>query len=303
MSDPAPVDGGGTPSASPRPVFVLGRHRSGTTWLANVIASFPGVYAVTHAAHRGVHESAYFSHLVPYCNRGRSRADLLEIKRLFERSDYFRLTGLASGPDILATGYARYFGLVMEEAARRHGASFWLEKTPAHTLCARYLARAFPGAIFIGVLRPTLDVVASNVHGFGDPRSVRAWFRQAAVTAVCRRIVGRSGATVVRFEELRDDFDATVARLAAILGVRPAVIAHEGFERNTSFAGEAPAAALWQRTAVALGAGLIRIVPGPLLDRALDYWVARRTCRSLPDWFFLLGARGADRPAVGEPRP
>jgi hypothetical protein len=275
-------------NSAPRPVFILGRHRSGTTWLANVVAALPGIYAVTHDAHRGVHESAFFSHLVPFCNRGRSREDLLEIKRLFERSDYFRLTGLEEGPDIVATGYARYFGLVMEAAARRHGARLWLEKTPAHTLRARFLAREFPDAVFIAMLRETADVVASNVHGFGNPRSFRDWFRQAAVTTVCRRIIERSGAAVVRFEDLRDDFDATVARLAGLLGVPGATVVRSGFERNTSFTGDGPAIAPWQRLAMALGSGLVRLVPGPLLDRALDRWAARKAGGALPDWFFLL---------------
>lgn len=275
-------------STAPRPVFILGRHRSGTTWLANVVASLPGVYAVAHEAHRGVHESAFFSHLVPFCNRGETREDLIEIKRLFERSDYFRLTGLTEGPDIVATGHARYFGLVMEAAARRHGARLWLEKTPAHTLRARYLAREFPGAAFIGMLRSTPDVVASNVHGFGNPRSFREWFRQAAVTTVCRRVIERSGAAIVRFEDLRDDFDATVARLAALLGVEGGAAARGAHERNTSFAGKLPAITAWQRLAMALGSGLVRLVPGPLLDRALDRWAARKSGGALPDWFFLL---------------
>ncbi len=275
-------------SGSPRPVFILGRHRSGTSWLANAVASLPGVYAVMHEAHRGVHESAYFSHLVPFCNRGRRPEDLLEIKRLFERSDYFRLTGLDAGPDIVATGYTRYFALVMDAAARRHGARLWLEKTPAHTLRARFLAREFPGAAFIGMIRSTPDVVASNVHGFGDPRSFLAWFRQAMVTTVCRRIIERMGATIVRFEDLRDDFDATVSRIAAVLGIDPAAVPRSVFERNTSFADGLPAIAPWQRLAMALGSGLVRLVPGPLLDRALDRWGTRKSGGALPDWFFLL---------------
>ena len=73
----------------PRPIFVLGRHRSGTTWLSNVLAAFPEIYAPAHELHHGTHESAFFSHLVPYCNGGRTAVDLLAIKRLFERSDYF----------------------------------------------------------------------------------------------------------------------------------------------------------------------------------------------------------------------
>ena len=158
---------------SARPIFVLGRHRSGTTWLSNIIASYPDVYAPQHPLHHGIHESAFFSRLVPYCNGGRTAADLLAIKHLFESSDYFLLTGLERGPDIVVNGYAKYFRIVMDAAATKHGARYWLEKTPSHTLHARFLAESYPDAVLLAVVRNTGDVVASNVHGFGKPRS--AW--------------------------------------------------------------------------------------------------------------------------------
>ena len=87
---------------NPTPLFILGRHRSGTTWLANALATLPEVYAPEHASPRKTHESAFFSHLVRHCNHGRTESDLREIKRLFEHSRFFALTGQAQGPDIKA---------------------------------------------------------------------------------------------------------------------------------------------------------------------------------------------------------
>jgi hypothetical protein len=274
------------------PVFVLGRHRSGTTWVANIVASLPGVFAVQHAAHRGVHESAFFSHLVPHCHGGRTESDLREIKRLFEKSDYFLLTGLTEGPDILRHGYAAYFRHVMQSAAAREGARYWLEKTPAHTLHARFLSRAFPGAILLAVVRDPRDVVASNLHGFGDPRSVWAWFRQAMVTAVYERIVRRAGAVVVRYEDLCADYRGTVASIARALGLEDPGVAEGAFERNTSYASGAPRPAWWQTAAVRAGGLLVKLVPGLLLDAGIDRWRARKTSAALPDWFFLVASRG-----------
>lgn len=44
----------------PLPVFVVGRNRSGTTWLANQLCEHPDIVGVQHERHHGIHESAYF---------------------------------------------------------------------------------------------------------------------------------------------------------------------------------------------------------------------------------------------------
>jgi len=45
----------------PKRVFILGLQRSGTTWLANMLAALPQVAAVAHESHRGVHESVVWA--------------------------------------------------------------------------------------------------------------------------------------------------------------------------------------------------------------------------------------------------
>ena len=273
-----------------RPIFVFGRHRSGTTWLSNVIASSPEVFAPSHELHRGIHESAFFSHLVRFCNGGRTAADLLAIKELFERSDFFLLTGLAEGPDILRHGFAGYFRLVMEAAARKSGARYWLEKTPAHTLLAKYLSESYPDAILLAMIRDSRAVVASNVHGFGNPRSPWAWFRQAAVTAIYEKIVVRNRVHVIRYEDLRDHHRGTVRSIAEWLGLAIDSLSLDAFDRNSSYPGEAPSFEWWQIAAMACGRGLVRMTPGRLIELAVDRW-RRRKAAVLPDWYFLIGSR------------
>ncbi len=267
------------------PIFILGRHRSGTTWLANILAAVPEIHAVTHESHRGVHESAYFSHLVPHCNHGRTVADRLEVKRLFEKSDFFALSGTGHGPDIAALGIAGYFRAVMDEAAGRRGARFWLEKTPAHTLHARYLADAFPDAAMIAVVRDHRDVVSSLVHGFDDPRSPGRWLRQSMLTAVYEKLIARNRVTVVRYEALRADYEATVRTVLATLGIECATLPRSAFAPNTSHREAPPPMSWWQRGAVAAGRALVLPLPSGLVERAVIRWRDRAPA-ALPPWFF-----------------
>jgi LPS sulfotransferase NodH len=277
---------------NPIPLFILGRHRSGTTWLANALASLPEVYAPEHASPRTIHESAFFSHLVRHCNQGRTDADLREIKRLFEGSQFYALTRLDRGPDILRLGVAGYFRAVMEAGARRKGSRYWLEKTPSHTLHSQFLAEAFPDAVFIAVQRDYRDVVGSNVHGFGKPASLWNWFRHSAATAAYEKVIARRHATVVRYEDLLADFTGTMKGLMHALGI-DGPVPQLATERNTSFADAPPAFTARQRIAMSCARWLVRPVPSAALEGAIVAWRAR-TPAALPGWF---PARSAERPA------
>lgn len=282
-----------------RPLFILGRHRSGTTWLANILASVPGIHAITHERHQGVHESAYFSHLVPHCGHGRTEADRQEIKRLFEQSDFFALSGMAQGPDIGRLGTAGYFRAVMDAGASRRNARYWLEKTPANTLVARRLREAFPDAVFLAIVRDYRQVVASLVHGFGDPESMYDWFRQSVLTAIYEKVIATSHATVIRYEALVRDYDGSLRAILAQLGLPPGSAPRSAFRRNTLYAESRPTLRGWQLLAMKAGRWLVLPWPAAVVERA----VLRRLDRArgrLPPWFFAAPA-AADAAGVRPP--
>lgn len=261
-----------------KPIFIVGRHRSGTTWLSNIIGQFPGVYAPQH-------ESAFFSHLVPYCNHGRTTADLLAIKALFEGSELFALTGLGTGPPIAGRSAAGYFREVMDAAAARRNAEHWLEKTPAHTLRLRFLLGAFPDAVVIAVIRDYRAVVASNVHGFGRPASPWSWLRQSAVTAVYEKIICANEVFTVRYESLQGDYENTVRAVMARIGISQQAVPANVFARNTSFTGNAPQISWWQSAAMRIGRWMVWIWSAPLVERIV-IGLLRRKKGYLPGWFF-----------------
>jgi hypothetical protein len=246
--------------------------------------------------HWGVHESAFFSHLVRYCNHGRTDPDLQAVKCLFECSDFFSLTGLTEGPEIIGRGPVAYFRSIMEAGAKKKDARYWLEKTPAHTLHAKFLSGAFPDAIFIAVVRNYRDVVASNVHGFGNPASAWGWLWQSTMTAVYEKIVARNGVMVIRYEDLLTDYEGTIRSLMTRLGIERALVPQSQFQRNTLYQAAPPAKKQWQMIAMGLGRWFVLPLPRKLVEAGVMNWRSRRP-GTLPSWFFPRGASCVAMPA------
>lgn len=85
------------PASHATPVFVLGVQRSGTTWLANILAQHSRAIAVQADDHFGIHESIFFSHFARVYGDLGDEANFERFATDFATSDYYVLTGLEIG--------------------------------------------------------------------------------------------------------------------------------------------------------------------------------------------------------------
>lgn len=76
------------------PVFVVGCHRCGTTWLANIISRHSNVASMQTDKHRGINESAFFSHVYNHYGDFSRISDYIEFVEAYSSSDLFRLSEL-----------------------------------------------------------------------------------------------------------------------------------------------------------------------------------------------------------------
>lgn len=285
------------------PVFVLGLQRSGTTWVANMLAGSGAVAAVAAPEHQGVHESIFFSHFArlfgPF-DDPQARGRFLDA---FAASDYFLLTGLPRASlDAMvaqATDPAGVFAAVMDAVADRDGCTHWLEKSPHHTLLADDLAMRFPEARFVCVMRASATLVASRLVGYGRSPSrglkrAADILRGALVNALyarhMRRFAARAQgrALLLRYEELTAHPASGQRRLVRFLGLAvPPERLVSAYSPNTSHkqSGTQRLSPL-DRALVWLGDGLGRLVPLAVLALAED---RRRRARGAdwPDWVWL----------------
>lgn len=148
-----------------KPVFVVGPHRSGTTWLANILCRHSNVVGIQSSRHQGIHESAFFSHVDRHFGKWNSPNDFIELVETFSTSDYFSLSEL--NKEIFyenqPANYGDFFRVMMDRYAEEKGADYWVEKTPAHTIYLGKIQKYFPDGNYLGITRKGEDVIRSAV--------------------------------------------------------------------------------------------------------------------------------------------
>lgn len=305
----------------PRPIFVVGKQRSGTTWLGNLLLSHPDVAGVHHETHHGIHESAYFSHVAGRYGDLSQFQNYAEFAAVMARSDYFRLAG-ASFDDLMElypASYPQVFRVVMDRLARRQGASNWVEKTPMHTDCMPAIAEHYPDARFVGIQRNPVDVAFSSVYRHGRVPAAQRLLALARATTdkylldgLIHRMRARHPERVhiVQYNNLLNRKSATLDRLCDALDL-PRVPLHSQYAANSSYSPPS-AASLDEKPpktaevrpayeAMFIRQLYVRVLPNIPLDvlAGLKRVLYPKTCSSLPPWFFrLLSTSLGDRSEI-----
>ncbi len=231
------------------PVFVLGLQRSGTTWLANMLFNHPDVAAVSAAEHHGIHESIFFSHFANFFGSLDIKANRVQFLKNLQSSDYGILSQLPMewfDSQSSVQSYSVFFRSLMDEVAERNSATYWLEKSPNHTLIADKIRTEFPDAWFIGVVRQDETLIASRLNGYGrtPPQGVKRWLdivRACAVNSMNHRFLlqleKRDDKTlIVHYEHLQICRQDTIRKILNFIGLSWCMDATAtAFNANSSF--------------------------------------------------------------------
>ncbi len=125
-------------------------------------------------------------------------------------------------PDWAATrrNASGVFDRIIHEFARHEGKSRWCEKTPIYALHIATLGKAFPGSVFIHMLRDGRDCAASDHRRWGR-HPCGTMFRWKHVVAEGRRQGRRvpDRYVEVRYEDVTNDPELHMRRVCASIGV------------------------------------------------------------------------------------
>lgn len=298
-------------------VFVLGLQRSGTTWVANMLASSGAVAAITAEDHRGVHESIFFSHFAEAFRPFSDPAARAAFREAFVKSDYFLLSGLEA--DVLdaaiaeASDHADVFAAVMTQVAQNRGAQRWLEKSPHHTRLADALASRYKQARFVCVTRDSATLIQSRLAAYGrTPKRgpsrwadiVRGAMSNALATRRMQDFASRCDrALLLTYRDFLQNGPRARAALVRFLEIDVAPDALvSAFAPNTSHDRGAATRGLGAMDRIALGLGnaMGAFLPLGILIRLEE---RRRQQRGVdwPDWVWRRS--GWTPPQSGKPEP
>jgi len=284
-------------------VFILGLQRSGTTWLANMLAGSGEVAAVTAEEHRGVHESIFFSHFAQAFGPLSDPSGRARFKEAFWNSDYYQLTGLSPAflDDAIANAedHAAVFETVMRQVMTDQKCRYWLEKSPHHSMLADELAARFPKAKFVCVTRRSKSLIASRLAAYG--RSPATGMKRVAdILRGClanayyaRKLTAFSDNRADRLMLCYDDFAADPQRgrqqLADFLSLEtPAEALESKFAANTSHDRKSATRkiSVFDRLLIQLGDCIGYVLPLQILAKLEG---KRRAEKGVdwPDWVWL----------------
>jgi len=258
------------------------------------------VAGVQHRDHHGVHESAFFSHVHGRYGDLSVFSNFVEFASVVAQSDYFRLLEVSFEElmEFYPSTYAEVFRAMMDRFAERHGARYWIEKSPMHTSRIREIGNLYPDAQFVGILRSPVDAAFSWLK------------RQDIGESALRRLTGLGRFTlnkcildahmremqnewpervcIVRYEDLVEDRDDVIQVICTFLDL-PVAEMRAQYAPNTSYSkgGSEQRRPGYERRFVKwlyrCGARTVLEKWGRYFKHALQ---KRRT--SLPDWFFKL---------------
>ena len=286
------------------PLFIVGKHRSGTTWLSNLLLDHAQIAGVEHRHHHGIHESAFFSHVHGRYGDLSVFSNFAEFASVLSQSDYFRLMEVSFDEivQLYPSTYAGVFRAIMDRFADRHGARYWIEKSPMHTSRIREIGQLYSDAQFVGILRNPVDAASSWLK------------RQEVGENVFQRLTGLGRFTlnkcildahiremqrewpervrIVRYENLVQNQDDVVAAVCSFLGL-PVKELHAQYAPNTSYEdGEDKkryCSEYEERFVKRIYRFGMRAAPANM-GRNLKHALQKRRT-SLPDWFFKLSRR------------
>ncbi|MEM7064897.1 MAG: sulfotransferase [Cyanobacteria bacterium P01_B01_bin.77] len=145
--------------SSPKRVFVVGCPRSGTTLLQRILLSDPAIISFP--------ESHFFVNLFKRRSKLRKKFDLASpysrsgFENFIEEAGHQEMRKALPIHALSLRQQTQVFAQTLDEIAKYHHKSIWIEKTPDHVKFIDFIETHIGNALFIHIVRNGPDVVAS----------------------------------------------------------------------------------------------------------------------------------------------
>jgi hypothetical protein len=283
-----------------RPLFVLGKQRSGTTWLASQLCEHPLIAGVRHEHHHGILASHYLTTIRFRYGDLTQKTNFIEFVEAISASDTFRFLGVDK--DFLYSlwpiSYEDLFRTVMTMYAEQQGARYWLDKTNEYTPFVREIAQIYPDAKFVGIIRNIEDVLPSTFGRYGKYKNRKydivknvfswTWFNKVMLNfaKTSNRI------HIVRYEDLKRDMRTTMMGICGFLSVEfDDAMLTQAYSSNTTFRKGRPqkeeVLSPSEKKLAGMSVQISSHLPSAVLNWRAFYRKRFQKRKALPEWLFL----------------
>ncbi len=224
------------PASTPRPVFVVGMYRSGTSVLTWAIGQHPNIWpmeetgffqilvnGILAAWQRGAEASRSFGEVYEirpeqFAQHFGVAIDSFMIAASKERAKQVMLARLSQRAD----DFVEQIQVLRSVASPKRR---WVDGTPENAWSVAQLHQIFPAARFIHIVRNPLSVAASMAHFDrmgGRPEdsetTLRLWSERVGMAHLAERALGSEIVMRVRYEDLIVQPAEVLSRIYAFLG-------------------------------------------------------------------------------------
>jgi hypothetical protein len=288
----------------PKPIFIIGVHRSGTTWLANVLCRHSNIAGIQNEKHFGIYESVFFNCVMANFRDLRNNNDFIQFVESFTVSDYFILSGLNKNIfyEERPNDYYKFFRLMMDRFAEKEKVEFWLEKTPAHTLYLEKIYEHYPDAKFISIKRNIIDTIKSTIKMQFDEPKERALRRTIIILLLVYRYQkyykyvehfskNSQAIMCINYEELKESKNQVITEICKFLHIEfePHLL-EDDYKPNTSFRNydeRSDVLTSKERQLIKYFSAVFNLVPYPVF-LLLNHIEKRVRKNELPPWFYSI---------------
>jgi len=217
------------------PFFVVGNPRSGTKMLRELLNASPAIWisdVESNFIPRFTREIGRYGDLARFESFARLAEDLEKTRAFWhwqrrgvrlDHRRWFEACPRHDWPGVLHGLFRTVYALEMPGDPRPWDTIIWGDKTPLYMLEMPLLARLFPRASFIHIVRDPRDCALSSAAAWGNSmlRTAQEWADRVRTCRADGAALGPGRYAELRYEDLLADPPAVLGRLFAFLGAPP----------------------------------------------------------------------------------
>jgi hypothetical protein len=225
-----------------QPVFVIGKNRSGTKWVSNIIASNSNVACIQRPGASGVLETNMLYNMPRVFGDLSVDDNYIAFARCFSATNFFKILDVEEGflYENRCDDYFSIFRKLMDLHAKRNDKEYWVQKTSPHVL--HKLNNYYPEARFILIKRNILDNIIStiglklNEYGYHKASLFREVLRYTYQYKIMKEFEDYENVLVINFEGLINEKVRICKRISKFIGIKyEEKMLYNEYEKNTSY--------------------------------------------------------------------